>query len=472
MLIRLRIRGFRNLAPVDLYFGPLTCLAGPNGSGKSNIIDAIRFLRYLTEVPIMEAVEKLIGQTGQPPDPTVLLHRRGEKMASSLAFEAEMLVERRVRDPLGVEVEAAISAVRYTVRFNLDRTKTPPRLALAEETLVPIALREARRSIAFPARGPFKDSVLSGRRVGPFLSTEHTAGGAVIRIHQEGHEGRVIPAPPSPWTVVGGSASGEFPTVMAVHREIRSWRDYALDTAALKTPSTQSDPARLGRRGSHLAVTLKRIMQNETAARRLNRALGEVLAPHSPESIAVDIAARAGARKLELVVRENGAPCFRGPELSAGLLKFIALAALCADPDPPRLVALEEPENSLHPSLLPVLVRTVADAAVSTDRAVGADNRLRQVLLTTHAPAIVSRISGDDLVYLDLHPDAASAAGRNIAAISHRVHPRFANDSWRGRDHSPEASVKARHMRPYLQAPRDHGEQITFGFVPGDAHDA
>ena len=44
MLTRLQVDGFKNLAAVDVRFGPFTCVAGPNGVGKSELFDAITFL--------------------------------------------------------------------------------------------------------------------------------------------------------------------------------------------------------------------------------------------------------------------------------------------------------------------------------------------------------------------------------------------------------------------------------------------
>jgi hypothetical protein len=33
MLIRLKVKGFKSLADVEVRFGPLTCVIGPNGAG-------------------------------------------------------------------------------------------------------------------------------------------------------------------------------------------------------------------------------------------------------------------------------------------------------------------------------------------------------------------------------------------------------------------------------------------------------
>jgi AAA15 family ATPase/GTPase len=54
MIIRLKVKGFKNLVDVDVRFGPFTCVAGVNGVGKSNLFDAIRFLSALASRPLTE----------------------------------------------------------------------------------------------------------------------------------------------------------------------------------------------------------------------------------------------------------------------------------------------------------------------------------------------------------------------------------------------------------------------------------
>ena len=59
MLIRLKVKGFKNLANVDVSFGPFTCIAGANGVGKSNLFDAITFLSALADRPLTEAAKAI-----------------------------------------------------------------------------------------------------------------------------------------------------------------------------------------------------------------------------------------------------------------------------------------------------------------------------------------------------------------------------------------------------------------------------
>ena len=65
-------------------------------------------------------------------------------------------------------------------------------------------------------------------------------------------------------------------------------------------------------------------------------------------------------------------------DLSDGTLRFLFLLAVFANPNPPSLLAIDEPELGLHPSMLPIVAEYARDAATRT-----------QVVLTTHSPAFL-----------------------------------------------------------------------------------
>ena len=59
MLLRLVVRGFKNLRDVEVRFGPLACFVGLDGVGKSNLFDALQFLRALAENDIQTAAQQV-----------------------------------------------------------------------------------------------------------------------------------------------------------------------------------------------------------------------------------------------------------------------------------------------------------------------------------------------------------------------------------------------------------------------------
>jgi predicted ATPase len=61
-------------------------------------------------------------------------------------------------------------------------------------------------------------------------------------------------------------------------------------------------------------------------------------------------------------------------DLSDGTLRFLILMTILADPNPPSLIAFDEPETGLHPSMLPIIAEHAVDASLRT-----------QIIFTTHS---------------------------------------------------------------------------------------
>ena len=71
-------------------------------------------------------------------------------------------------------------------------------------------------------------------------------------------------------------------------------------------------------------------------------------------------------------------------DLSDGTLRFLFLLAALANPSPPPLIAIDEPETGLHPSMLPIVAEYARDAAQHT-----------QVILTTHSPELLDAFGNE-----------------------------------------------------------------------------
>jgi predicted ATPase len=62
-------------------------------------------------------------------------------------------------------------------------------------------------------------------------------------------------------------------------------------------------------------------------------------------------------------------------KLSDGTLRFLYLLTILAHPEPPALIAIDEPETGLHPSMMSIIAEYAIEAARKT-----------QVIITTHSP--------------------------------------------------------------------------------------
>jgi predicted ATPase len=68
--------------------------------------------------------------------------------------------------------------------------------------------------------------------------------------------------------------------------------------------------------------------------------------------------------------------------LSDGTLRFLLLIAIFTSPSPGEVIALDEPETGLHPSMLPIVAELAAEAAQRT-----------QVILSTHSADLLDAFS-------------------------------------------------------------------------------
>jgi predicted ATPase len=126
-----------------------------------------------------------------------------------------------------------------------------------------------------------------------------------------------------------------------------------------------------------------------------------VLAERVPRLERVDAETLADGR---LLLRIKDAP-FEQPVLSRfasdGTLKLLAYLTLLYDPAPAPFLGIEEPENQLHPLLLPGLAEECRSAS---DRS--------QVMVTTHSPELLNGMRPKEVRVLHRADDGYTRAER------------------------------------------------------------
>lgn len=414
MLTRLKIDGFKNLSGVDVHFGPLTCIAGANGVGKSNLFDAIHFLALLADQTLMAAASGIRNESERSPDVRLLFRHCGEDFHGEMSFEAEMLVPETGVDDLGQEGRAKSTFLVYRLGLRYRETAgagslTAGGIEIVREELTYVPKGEAREHLRFPHAREWRESVVKGASRSPFISTEETDRQCLIKLHQDGNQGRptLHPAGTLPRTVLSRASASESPTALCARREMASWAMLQLEPTAVRRPSRYSGPDRMGMDGSHLPAALHRIAYHDSAAmgldgdavmaqiaNRLSELIGEV------RGISVD---RDDKRELlSLMLEDQAGTLHPAHSLSDGTLRFLALAVLELDAASGGAICLEEPENGIHPERIPAMLRLLQDIAVDTREPVDRDNPMRQVMVNTHSPIVVREVS--DIALLVAEP--------------------------------------------------------------------
>ena len=321
------IEGYRSVRSLRFALAPVTVVVGPNGSGKTNVYRALQLLHAGAEGTLART---LAEEGGMPSVLWAGQRKKGEP--------ARLTVGVRLED-LSYELSCGVVPPPEGP-FGLDPD-------VKEETVW--ALEGKRRHVVAErrSRSVFARDAEGHRTT---FAVELWGSESVLAQLVEPHR---------------------FPLLSALRAELLRWRFYhhfRTDLASpLRHPQVGVRTPALAHDGRDLAAALMTI-----------DAIGDERALHE----AVDRAFPGSSLELD---SEGGRFSFRmsmpglrrsleATELSDGTLRYLCLLAALLSPRPPPFLALNEPETSLHPSLLEPLGRLIAHAS-----------RHSQVFVTTHA---------------------------------------------------------------------------------------
>ena len=357
MLIhRLKVARFLSFGPegVDLPMAPLNVLIGPNGSGKSNFLEAIALLkdapRMIKDAPrvISDHIAREGGVRGWI--------WKGPQAPDSFTIEAH------VGYPSGV--------IRHAMTL-ADRNGRPEVTDEQIEFCGTRADTSAARAYYRPPRGKEIESYLLEHSPNP-----HAPGSVVAHVREdtvhfrrdylptESLISRATPNHPALWHL-----NHAYPGIEL----FRDW-SFGPSAASRIAEGAHERSDFLNRDGSNLALTLSNFAGENK--RHLVSALQKLY-----DGI-VDISCPVTRGTVALFLEEVGDREIAASRLSDGTLRYLALLAILLHPEPPRLVAIEEPELGLHPDLLP----TVSDLLRSA-------SKRTQLVVTTHSDVLVDALT-------------------------------------------------------------------------------
>ena len=335
----LSVQNFRALADVELReLTPLTVLLGPNGSGKSTVFDVFAFLAECFELGLRRAWDK-----------------RGR---------AKELKTRDADGPVSIEIkyrEPGYPLITY-------------HLAVDEEGGVPVVVEEWLRWKRGLHGQPFR-----------FLDYKRGVGRTVSGELPDEKDKRIDVQLKSP-DLLAVNALGQFaehPRVAALRDFITGWHVSYLSADGARGQPEAGPQERLSRTGDNLANVIQHL--SEQHPQRLEK-IFEVLRKRVPRIERVLAETMPDGR---LLLQIKDAP-FSHPVLarfaSDGTLKMLAYLVMLYDPTPPPFIGVEEPENFLHPRLLPELAE---ECRAATERT--------QLLVTSHSPFFLNALRPEEV---------------------------------------------------------------------------
>jgi predicted ATPase len=345
-ITKLHIEGFRSLRNVSWVPGDLNVIIGPNGSGKSNLL---RFLELISVSAKGQLGKYIQSQGGMDP-----LLWDGEARSIKFVLETQQSVSELVPELYELELLRLGSGSSYKIEN--------------ERLINAHTLRQATEN-------------------SPFKFLERHANSAVI-FDEKKRTLVALEEYVADEESLLSIASGPFsinPFIPSFQRELAAITVYRDLNTNADAPIRQSAISRLEKRvdpdGQNLISVLHTLYSGDRDFKNdINSAMQAAFGDDFEELIfppAADQRIQLRVRWKSLKREQSAA------ELSDGTLRFLFLLTVLASPSLAPVIAIDEPETGLHPSMLPLIAEYAVDAA-----------RRSQVILSTHSPQLLDAFAG------------------------------------------------------------------------------
>ncbi|HQY01076.1 MAG TPA: AAA family ATPase [Flavobacteriales bacterium] len=348
MIHEITLRNILSFGPdtPPLKLGNLNVLIGPNGSGKSNLIEAIGLLQA-----VPTGVSKAVENGGTLGD---WVWKGGKAKAASISAV--------------ISAKDRIPALRHSITIGEDEFY----LHLTEETI----------KLADPDAAPDKSLLYHANHWMGELRVDGEM--KMINLGSGDAGSSVVERRRDP------EAYPEISSLDDRYRDIRIYRDWVFGRKnAIRGPQpVKLRGDRLEEDFSNLIPFLNRKFGTKPAAKRkLVKVLSALYEGFSDYELVSE------SDSLQLYFSE-GDMSIRSKRLSDGSLRFLSMAAVLLDPEPPALICIEEPELGLHPDVVTKVADLLKEASKKT-----------QIIVTTHSDMLVDALNdqADRVVVCEKH---------------------------------------------------------------------
>ncbi len=333
---------YRSLKSIRMDMAGVNLFIGENGVGKSNLYRALQ----LIQAAVCGRLAHEIAREGG--------------MASAL-WSGKRRNGKPVRIKLDVELldEAQALSFLYRVEAGL----RPPEAAAGFAFEPQVKEEELRVDAGRPAT--------MMKRKGPLISVRNTAG------RMEDYPEQALT---SETAIALLGDAGHYPEIGTFRRAVDGWRffhGFRTDRdSPLRSPCLAVTATTLDEDGSNLAAVLATLVHTRQDTVDLDRAVADAfggarLVVTDPQEFA----------EFSLIFPDFPQRHFSPRELSDGQMRFLALAGALLSYRRPRFIALNEPETSLHPDMLPALAQMIAVASADS-----------QIWIVTHSEILAAEI--------------------------------------------------------------------------------
>ena len=371
MIKNIKASGLLSFGPkgIDLPLLPLNVLIGANGSGKSNLLEVINLFREAPSPgrslsgPIMDAggIDEWLW--------------KGDWKMDGNAYPARL--ECVVDGGQG-------SDMRHTITFFGQRHS----LKLDDETIEPAKPNERGEKWWYYRWLNSKKALHAAFHDWEFDGEDDDSGIRYVPHADLDYSASILAQVRDP------GRYKVFEHLQKQYASMELYRNWSFGPhSPIRNPARSDERQdRLGRSVQNLAVVIA-AMDGRTR-KKLVSAL-QTLYPGIEGVSARPVAGGA----LQLYLEEEGGIEVSAARLSDGTLRYLALLVILLDPNPPPLIAIEEPELGMHPDVIPKLAELLIDASERT-----------QLVVTTHSRMLVDclQLVPESIVVCEKHDGESS----------------------------------------------------------------
>jgi len=351
----LKIQHYKSLSDVNIDLGQVTLIVGPNGSGKSNIIDAFRFISDLARYEIDHAVNLRGGVN--------MIRQHSSYKPYTISFQVE-----REKKHLGT-----VYVDSYNLKLSSSRRNDSIHIESEEfnwselneyyDEEIGDVISEVESHATFRDRDGFVKT--DGEKDPSFqLPTDVTALGKSIFPER-----------------IGGSMKAYF-----LHMCFAS-----VYPNIMREPFRLDTDRRLKEDCSNWGSIIRSLRSSKAGLESMERII-EHMQLVMPNLMKVRVNNAGGYLIPQFLVGEESKnPYYLDPiQLSDGTLRVFGILLSLYQKPTPTFIAIEEPEQTIHPALLDVLVHAIKEVSEEV-----------QIVITTHSPFILDHFDMDDILVTD-----------------------------------------------------------------------
>ena len=348
MLKKLTVRNFKSLNDVTVELPRLSVLFGPNAVGKSNLLDAIQALSWIGNTRTLS--DALGG-----PFPV-----RGHSF-EAFSFAPDglpgLFEKGSARFTLEADLTTASENYRYRIEPEIDLRSG--QLSVTDEYLTQLGISGREKGTPVIKRVGSRFNI-RGKRLSKPLREPVGLNYSLLSNQR-----------------LGGD---RYPWLERVRDELLNWCIYYFEPRMkMREEESPADVFDIGVHGEYIAPFLYKLRAEfpkhfDAVFRTLRSIVPSI------ETLNVELDERRGT--LNLWIQQAGIE-YSSRVLSEGTLRVLALCAMAVNPWGGSLVALEEPENGVHPRRIDLIAQLLFSLT---------EQYQRQVVVTTHSPLFVDAI--------------------------------------------------------------------------------